>query len=92
MFNLKNIFGRLIYGLIFLFKWQNNKKFQESLSQIDMNTDNIFFTDEVIINACATQAILSILLNRDDIDIGQVIRNFKKFTQDFAPDIKREKI
>lgn len=57
-----------------------------------MNTDNIFFTDEVIINACATQAILSILLNRDDIDIGQVIRNFKKFTQDFTPDIKREKI
>lgn len=92
MYNVKKIFGKPIYGLIFLFKWQNNKKLQESLSQIDTNTDGVFFADQVITNACATQAILSILLNKDDIDIGQVQRNFKKFTQDFTPDIKREKI
>ncbi|CAO3688888.1 unnamed protein product [Rhizopus stolonifer] len=77
-----------IYGLIFLFKWQNNKGHQENLPQVDNNADHVFFANQVITNACATQAILSILLNREDIDIGEELRNFKEFTQDFPPDMK----
>jgi ubiquitin carboxyl-terminal hydrolase L5 len=71
-----------------LFKWQNNKAHKEELPQIDTNADHVFFANQVITNACATQAILSILLNRNDIDIGQELRNFKEFTEDFPPDVK----
>lgn len=76
-----------MHGLIFLFKWQNKKVDQSNRPQPDLKADHVFFANQVINNACATQAILSILLNRDDIDIGQELRNFKEFTADFPPDV-----
>ena len=41
----------------------------------------------MIQNACATQAILSVLLNVDheDIQLGQTLNDFKEFTQSFDP-------
>ncbi|KAI9488263.1 ubiquitin carboxyl-terminal hydrolase [Zychaea mexicana] len=79
-----------ILGLIFLFKWQDASGGSEPTSggQPDAAADHVFFANQVINNACATQAILSILLNRDDIDLGQELRNFKEFTADFPPDMK----
>ncbi|CAO3623206.1 unnamed protein product [Mucor hiemalis] len=77
-----------IYGLIFLFKWQNKKGTQATTKPNYDDSEHVFFANQVIDNACATQAILSILLNRDDVEIGQELRNFKEFTADFPPDMK----
>ena len=86
-----------IYGLIFLFKWQ---KADDTTANIvrDSRLERLFFAKQVINNACATQAILSILLNaptmragsNDDfgVDLGETLTNFKEFSKDFDPTMK----
>jgi len=72
-----------VYGLIFLFKWQA----EEDRRAIAHGAD-VFFARQVVQNACATQAILSILLNRSDIDVGGELSQFKEFTRDLDPEMR----
>jgi len=80
-------FARLkpVYGLIFLFKWQKDELDKRPIVR---DADGIFFARQVVTNACATQAIISVLLNRPEIDLGKVLSEFKSFAIDLPPDIR----
>lgn len=61
-----------------MFKWQQDPEKRETLEHYD---PSLFFANQVINNACATQAILSILMNQGDkIDIGQELSTIKNFS------------
>lgn len=49
-----------IYGFIFLFKWTKDIEKKDYLQDYDQD---LFFARQIVNNACATQAILSVLLN-----------------------------
>ncbi|KAI1005452.1 hypothetical protein K3495_g2768 [Podosphaera aphanis] len=83
-----------VYGVIFLFKYPTGEKANSDGSPKDGiydydATDKIFFAAQTIQNACGTQALLSVLLNKDEeIEIGTQLREFKDFTAAFPPEFR----
>ncbi|KAI8586634.1 ubiquitin carboxyl-terminal hydrolase [Geranomyces variabilis] len=75
-----------IYGLIFLFQWRDSDTVESEADGIV--PEGLCFMNQVIDNACATQALLSIALNCPTLDIGRELRGFKEFTKDFSPAMK----
>ncbi|CAH0547192.1 unnamed protein product [Brassicogethes aeneus] len=78
-----------IHGLIFLFKWTKDDDTSGSVVQ-DSRLEKIFFARQVIENACATQAILSVLLNcrHHDLKLGTTLSELKDFCQGFDANMK----
>jgi len=78
-----------VHGLIFLFKWFQGDEPAGTVVQ-DSRLDKIFFARQVINNACATQAILSILLNcnHSDVKLGETLTSFKEFCSTFDATMK----
>jgi len=78
-----------VYGLVFLFKWTPDSDPAGSVVQ-DSRLDNIFFAKQVINNACATQAIMSVLMNIEDsnVTLGTTLNDFKEFCGALDPETK----
>uniref|UniRef100_A0A8C1W9M1 Ubiquitin carboxyl-terminal hydrolase n=1 Tax=Cyprinus carpio TaxID=7962 RepID=A0A8C1W9M1_CYPCA len=85
--NFENL--KPVHGLIFLFKWQPGEEPAGSIVQ-DSRLEQIFFAKQVINNACATQAIVSVLLNctHPDMHLGETLTEFKEFSQSFDAAMK----
>ena len=91
--------------MIFLFKYIGSASSTKSAPQDGSYSDSdpsLFFAHQTIQNACATQAILSIILNNNAantsvppasaIDVGDQLSNFYEFAQNFPPEILGETI
>jgi ubiquitin carboxyl-terminal hydrolase L5 len=71
-----------IYGLILLFR---HRKFGRT-NQATECPPNLWFANQLPAqNSCATLAMMNIIMNNTDIDIGEHLRQFKDFTQDLTP-------
>ena len=71
------------YGLIFCFMWHKDSHRPADFE--DPAAERVWFANQLSDDACATQAILNVLLNCPDIDIGEELRNFKTETESMSP-------
>ena len=77
------------YGLIFLFKYESNAVTNTNGTCIDpMMLPDLWFAKQIVTNACATQAILSVLFNNENIILGNVLENFKTIVSTFDSEMK----
>jgi ubiquitin carboxyl-terminal hydrolase L5 len=78
-----------IFGLVFLFKWKKEAVERPTVQAEDYG---IFFAQQVIQNACATQAILNILMNQpqEKLEVGVTLTDFKNFSAGLDSAMKGE--
>lgn len=67
-----------IYGLIFLFQYTSDADESEGEDE----TGSLWFANQTTNNACATFALLNIVMNAPNIELGDKLREFKKETKD----------
>ena len=83
-----------VYGLIFLFKWEKDDLVDDGrqLLSDDAQHRHIFFARQTVQNACATQAIVSVLLNRPEVQLGGGLAAFRDFAMELPPEMRGEAI
>lgn len=95
-----------VYGVIFLFKYPTDAPYTSADKPHEGTFDHdaaqrLFFAAQTIQNACGTQALLSVLMNKQDkdgpegaeagyIDIGESLHEFREFTMALPPEFRGE--
>eukprot|EP00794_Sanderia_malayensis_P006149 gene6149-6855_t len=83
-----------VYGLIFLFKWTEERRSRRKIPprevfiENDDIVNNMFFAQQIIPNSCASHALLSVLLNCDDAELGRPLEHLRDFSKGFDPETK----
>ena len=75
-----------IHGFIFLFKYDS--RVERAGVVEDASESGLFFAQQVINNACATQALISILLNVPSLDLGPILSNYAEFATFMDPETR----
>jgi ubiquitin carboxyl-terminal hydrolase L5 len=82
-----------VYGLVFLFRYRRSDYASDSRLPQQASLDSqLWFAKQTVNDACATQAILGILLNNENISLGPMLTNFKDFTSGLPPDMRGDAI
>ncbi|RFU74667.1 ubiquitin carboxyl-terminal hydrolase isozyme l5 [Trichoderma arundinaceum] len=66
-----------VYGLIFLFQYTPDVDEGEGEDE----TGSLWFANQTTNNACATFALLNIVMNAPDVELGNQLREFKQATK-----------
>lgn len=74
------------FGYVFLFKWKKELQNDGRIPLDAFQFPNLFFARQIATNACASQAILAVLLNSPGITLDQELQEFKDFTISLDPE------
>ena len=80
-------------GLVLLFRWRASVYATDTRATMEArDLPGLFFAKQIVTNACATQAILSILLNSPSARRDEQLAGFREFTLACDPQMRGEAI
>ncbi|GES65578.1 ubiquitin carboxyl-terminal hydrolase [Aspergillus terreus] len=82
------LLNKPVYGLIFLFRWREDDPEKQEASC----PEGIWFANQTASNACASVALLNIVNNIEEIELGEHLQHFKDFTMKFTPALRGDAI
>ncbi|CUG87446.1 ubiquitin carboxy-terminal hydrolase, putative [Bodo saltans] len=78
-----------LHGLVLLFKYKGSKR------EVNYQPESgLYFAQQIVQNACATQALINIVMNRKDdgVTLGTTLQEFFDFTSGLDPATRGEQI
>ena len=94
VYDLSKPIDRHVYGFIFLFKWTEERKsrrkasYPEDTVYNEQMENDMFFAQQIIPNSCASHALLSVLLNIPDINLGYTLTQLRDSCKGFDSETK----
>ncbi len=89
-----------VYGFVFLFRYDQGCERRSRKKARDISwegtsfvvnpeiVNNMFYAHQIVVNSCATHALLSILLNCPQLDIGSCLSKLKSVSAGLDPERK----
>ncbi|CAJ0647304.1 10920_t:CDS:10 [Entrophospora sp. SA101] len=65
-----------------------NQHKEKNVKSSEKSPKNVFFANQVLDNACATLAVLNIVMNCQKLTLSDDLQKFKEFCWDFSPTMK----
>ena len=83
-----------IYGLVFCFLWKKDndvlpKKNPDGLEDGEDDSAKLWFANQLSDDACASMAILNVLLNVEEVDVGEKLKEFRDETERMSSPVRR---
>lgn len=83
-----------IHGLVFCFLWRKDndapqKKQPDGLEDGEDDSAKLWFANQLSDDACASMAILNVLLNVEGVDVGERLREFRNETEKMSSPVRR---
>ncbi|KAI1478519.1 cysteine proteinase [Daldinia eschscholtzii] len=73
-----------VHGLIFLFQYEGDGEPSNEENRQEC-PDYLWFTNQTTANACATVALMNIIMNAQDANLGVELQKFKNSTKELPP-------
>ncbi|KAI0893187.1 cysteine proteinase [Annulohypoxylon nitens] len=68
-----------VYGLIFLYEYESDG--EQNDDSRESCPDDLWFANQTTANACATVALMNIIMNAEDINLGVQLQEFRESTK-----------
>lgn len=78
-----------VHGLVFLFQYSPQLMDEE---EEDCNDEQVWFANQTTSNSCASVALMNIVMNAENVDLGDKLQAFKDSTMDLSTPLRGNSI